>query len=148
VSTQHKIQNREEERLVRKARELLRDSVEDLDAATLSRLNRARHRALEELESGTGSRAGIFAKWVPAGALAAAAVAAVLLWNGQLAPPSAGPKEEPIFTAQDGTIDVATDLDLLLAEESLEMIEDLELFTWMDTDLSMDELQAELGATG
>jgi hypothetical protein len=37
---------------------------------------------------------------------------------------------------------------VLLADESLEMIEELEFYLWMDAELTPEQLQAELEATG
>ena len=42
----------------------------------------------------------------------------------------------------------AADLDLLLATDSLEMLEDLEFYAWLDADRSAAELRAELEAAG
>jgi hypothetical protein len=69
----------EEERslLERKSRSAFDASVEAQDAATRSRLARARRAALEELDR---RRLGSAAAWLPAGAAAAALVAA-LLWQ-------------------------------------------------------------------
>ena len=40
------------------------------------------------------------------------------------------------------------DLDMLLADESLEMIEELEFYLWMDAELTPEQLEAELESTG
>ena len=54
-----------------KAKELFDDSVDRLDAATLSRLNQGRHAALDVLQ---GSQpVGLWGRWVPATGVAAAA---------------------------------------------------------------------------
>ena len=67
----------DEKELTTQAKALFDDSVERLDAATLSRLNQGRQKALQEIRD-TGS-AGEWARWVPAGGLAAAAVVAVAI---------------------------------------------------------------------
>jgi hypothetical protein len=109
----------DEKELTARARELFDDSVERLDAATLSRLNQGRQQALQEIrETGT---AGQWARWVPAGGLAAAAVVAVVVWQGM-------PVEHSAPAA--GT---ATDFEILLSEDSLDMLEDLEFYSWIDT---------------
>lgn len=64
----------------RRARELFDASVEELDAATRSRLNRARHAALEEAEQ---ARRNPWRGWLPAAAAASAALLAVVLWQFQ-----------------------------------------------------------------
>ena len=144
MNMQDNKQSNEDERFVQTAQELLRDSAEHLDAATLSQLNQARQKALAELDSGRKHGRSRFSQWVPAGAVAATAVLAAILWTGQIAPPT----EDQDFIAQEIPLDVATDIELLLAEESLEMIEDLEFFTWLDASMSTEELQAELELTG
>jgi hypothetical protein len=109
----------DEEKLRTQAKALFDDSVERLDAATLSRLNQGRHKALQEIDS--AGPAGHWARWVPAGGLAAAAVVAVVVWQGV-------PVEHraPV----EGT---TTDFEILLSEDSLDMLEDLEFYSWMDT---------------
>ena len=59
----------DEEQLRAEAKALFDDSVERLDAATLSRLNQGRQKALQEISA--GAPAGQWARWVPAGGLAA-----------------------------------------------------------------------------
>jgi hypothetical protein len=109
----------DETKLTAQAKELFDDSVERLDAATLSRLNQGRQKALQEIRD-PGS-AGEWARWVPAGGLAAAAVVAVVLWQG-------APVEHSAPAA--GT---ATDFEIMLSEDSLDMLEDLEFYSWIDT---------------
>ena len=70
----------DEEELRARAKTLFDDSVEQLDAATLSRLNQGRQKALQEIDA--AGPAGEWARWVPAGGLAAAAVVVVVLWQG------------------------------------------------------------------
>lgn len=109
----------DEKELTTQAKALFDDSVERLDAATLSRLNQGRQKALQEIRD-TGS-AGEWARWVPAGGLAAAAVVAVALWQG-------APVEHSAPAA--GT---ATDFEIMLSEDSLDMLEELEFYSWIDT---------------
>ena len=108
-----------EEELQDRAKELFDDSVEKLDAATLSRLNQARQRALQEVQ--VAASTGQWARWVPAGGLAAAAVVAVMVWQGT-------PVEDTAPAA-----DSAADFEILLSEDSLDMLEDLEFYSWIDT---------------
>ena len=107
----------DEEKLARQAKALFDDSVERLDAATLSRLNQGRQQALAELDR-TRSY-GQWSRWVPATGVAAAAVVAVVVWQGN---PTETPAPAP--TAM-------TDFEILLSEDSLEMIEDLEFYSWI-----------------
>ena len=96
--------------LERKAREAFDASVENLDAETRSRLNRARQAALAAGETVT---VPAWRSWAPVGAVAAAVVAAVL-WRVQ------ANGEAPI------------DLVEVVAEgEDLELMsEDLEFYSW------------------
>lgn len=108
-----------EEELQARAKALFDDSVETLDAATLSRLNQGRQRALQEVRA--AGPAGHWARWVPAGGLAAAAAVAVVVWQG-------APVEDTAPAA-----DSAGDFEILLSEDSLDMLEDLEFYSWIDT---------------
>lgn len=100
------------------AKELFDDSVERLDAATLSRLNKGRHQALAELQQ--TRLAGQWARWMPATGVAAAALVTVIMLQN---PGVEGP-EPPAATA--------TDFEILLSEDSLEMLEELEFYSWID----------------
>jgi hypothetical protein len=108
-----------ENELSARAKALFDDSVDKLDAATLSRLNQGRQKALQEL--GTAGPASQWARWVPAGGLAAAAIVAVVVWQGTPVEYSA-----PVSG-------VATDFEIMLSEDSLDMLEDLEFYSWLDT---------------
>lgn len=109
----------DEKELEAQAKALFDNSVEQLDAATLSRLNQGRQKALKEID--TAGPAGQWVWWVPAGGLAAAAVVAVVLWQG-------APVEH--IAPEPGS---ATDFEILLSEDSLDMLEDLEFYSWIDT---------------
>lgn len=123
----------EDERLAAAAGRLLRESADELDAATRARLQRARQAALGAGQPASGRRP----RWL-AVPVAAAAVA-VLVLVVRLVP-------EP--GATNGTPAEAGDLEVLLAGENLEMIEDLEFYAWLDPQLSDAELQAELESAG
>ncbi len=92
------------------------DSVERLDATALSGLNQGRHAALEQLASGSSKAAWM--RWVPAGGVAAAALITMIVMRG--------PEIENM------PVEVASDFEILLQGESLEMFEDLEFYNWMD----------------
>jgi hypothetical protein len=123
--------SREEVNFARRAGGRLSDSADALDAATLSRLNRARQRALEQLPDRHRTRT---AWWLPAGAVAVTATVALGLsmdlWETD------GPARDggPAFPGAAGEF---ADVDLLLDDGDLEMIEDLEFFAWLATDASM-----------
>jgi hypothetical protein len=105
-----------------KARKLFDESVADLDAQTRSRLNRGRQLALEELATGRP----VWVQWAPAAGVAAAAVIAVVLWTGNQ------PVDELTPAAS------ASDFEILLTEDSFEMLEDLEFYSWIDLDEEAD----------
>jgi len=104
--------------LERKSRAAFDESVESLDAATRSRLARARADALDELRH---RRMAWSSTWLPAGAAAAAAVVAVMLWQGEERGPQA---INPTFAALE-------DLDIVAGDEDLAMFdEDEEFYAW------------------
>lgn len=121
----------QEDVLVRRAKQAFDESVESLDAATLSRLNRSRHAALER---GAGSHALL--RPVPvlaASGAALAVIAAVFLVGNPAVTPEGGlPDMEP---------DVVADTEILLQGEDFEMLEDLEFYSWL-------ELEAEVAHVG
>lgn len=100
------------------AKALFDDSVDALDARTLSRLNRGRQAALAEL--GPGRTSLRWGRWLPASGLAAAALVTVMLVRG---PAGLDPATDPV---------TATDFELLMNEPSLEMLEDLEFYSWLE----------------
>jgi len=113
-----------EQHLADKAHELFDESVQALDAQTQSRLNRGRQRALAELDSRAGFRTP--SKWVPAAGVAAVAVFAVVLWSGK---PPVDEISPPATTS---------DLEILLNQDSFEMLQDLEFYSWIDLDAELD----------
>ncbi|TFG80517.1 MAG: hypothetical protein E4H19_15525 [Chromatiales bacterium] len=116
---------------------MLRGSADELDAAAAARLNRGRQAALDQLRDRRPGRA-----WVmPALSAAAVGALAVALWVSQDVAPG---ETEPLAMAAES----AADMDLLLAADSLEMLEDLEFYAWLDAELSADELRAELEPAG
>ena len=114
------IDKRSDEALVERAGDLFDDSVAGLDAETRSRLNRSRQRALAEI--GRGRPAWV--RWTPAFGATAAAVVAVVMLTGT-----------PPMDLADAPAS-ASDLNLLLDEESLEMLEDLEFYSWIELEES------------
>ncbi|MFW2405482.1 MAG: hypothetical protein ACN4GT_12005 [Gammaproteobacteria bacterium] len=118
--------NNAENEFAREAGRRLRRSADELDAATLSRLNRARQKALDEMPRARGRGVDW---WVPAGVTALVAAVAVGVWQ------AGGPVEDPTTIAP-LTADEVADFDILLDEGELEMLEDLEFFAWLaDADL-------------
>jgi hypothetical protein len=101
--------------MAQQAKEAFDQSVDGLDAATLSRLNRGRQAALAE----AGHPGRHWLRWMPATGVAAAVLLAVLTLQG--------PGDVDVISAP------ATDLEILLSEESIEMLEDLEFYSWLET---------------
>jgi len=112
-----------EEAFAKKAKQLFDESVENLDGETRSRLNRGRQAALEQLAAGKP----VWVQWAPAAGVAAAAVFAVVLWTGNQ------PVDELTPEA------TASDFEILLTEDSFEMLEDLEFYSWIDLDEELEE---------
>ena len=103
-----------DEPISKRAKQAFDKSVDELDAATLSRLNRGRHAALAE----AGRPQQAWLRWMPATGVAAAALLAIFMLQG--------PADIEAITAP------ASDLEILLGEESIEMLEDLEFYSWLD----------------
>ena len=102
--------------LARSVSNTLEQSIEHLDAATLSRLNRARHNALA-----VEQRRGAGLPWLTAGALAAIAVA--VLASLMLTSPDTLTSDMPIASIEDA--------EFIVASEDIEMLEDLDFVSWM-----------------
>jgi len=111
-----------ENAFVDKARQLFDESVDGLDGETRSRLNRGRQVALAELVTGRS----LWLQWAPAAGVAAAAVVAIVLWTG---------------TQPDYELPPEADFEILLTEDSLEMLEDLEFYSWIDLDEEAEQTQ-------
>ena len=97
------------------------DSVERLDGAALSRLNQGRHAALEQLASGRSKAA--WTRWAPAGGVAVAALLTMIVMRA--------PEMESM------PVEVVSDFEILLEDENLQMLEDLEFYSWLD-DVDLD----------
>ena len=106
------------------ARRAFAESVEKLPASRLSALNRARHRALEELERAEG--ATVWQRLLPVSGVAVVAVLVTVL----------------VVRTGDTVVDVpvvempqaseASDFEILVTEDSLEMLEELEFYSWLE----------------
>ena len=99
-----------------RARAVFDDSIESLDAETRSRLNRGRHAALEA--AGDSRPLWRPLAWLPATAAAAAIAVVVLTAND----PAMAPAIQP----------PAADMEILLNGDDLEMLDDLEFYSWID----------------
>ena len=103
----------------KRTQEVLDESTARLDGRTLSRLTQARHAALDQLQQPARHW---WRSYVPAGAAAAVAVLAVVLWSGNpadtgLATSAASPED----------IDLLADVD---APDFVDDGEDLEFYEW------------------
>lgn len=118
----------DDDRFEAQAKELFDDSVERLDAATLSQLNQRRQAALAEASSADSSVQ--WGRWLPAAGVTAAAVVAVVMMQGTP-------------TDVDLPSDEATDFELLLSDDNIDMIEELEFYDWLE--LAADESADNVG---
>jgi len=91
----------------------LDESIEHLDAHTLSRLNQARHQALS-----ARARPRLFnASWLTAGAFSVIFVSFFTGW---------------LLLSSSGTTQISTDeLELITASEDYELMQDLDFVAWM-----------------
>ena len=102
----------EESELMRLARASLDDSVSRLDAATLSKLNQARHRALEE-----SRRPFLQRFWLPMGVAATLLAVAIALPIRSPQPGEATSPDSYHSAAEDAALVEDLDLVLSLMEE-------------------------------
>jgi hypothetical protein len=101
------------------ARRALDEDAASFDAATVSRLNRARQAALD------AARAPRRARWLLPSAFAAAACGALAL---AIVPRLQAPAEMPPVASASGA-----DFELLATGEELTLYEDLEFYAWLDS---------------
>lgn len=102
----------------KRTQEVLEESAARLDGRTRSRLTQARHAALGQLAQ---SARHWWRTYVPAGAAAAVAVLAVVIWSGPMEKPqiaSAGPVEDMELLSDADAPDFVADGD------------DLEFYEW------------------
>lgn len=127
---------RDDAELERQARNVFQASVDAIDAATLSRLNRSRQRALA-VAAGRNRTAWRWSAWAPVGALAAGVLGVVVLLNS---PSETGAPAPFAATATSG--DVQHDpLELLAAGEDLDLATeaDLEFYAWVELETAGDD---------
>jgi hypothetical protein len=111
-----------DDRLLARSRELFAESVANLDAATLSRLTRARHAALS---AAVTPRVRLVRFWAPAASAAAALLVAVVLWTNQR-PYTAVPAGADNQSALE-------DIDIVASNEELDLLdEDIEFYRWAE----------------
>jgi hypothetical protein len=137
MNDERDLESSEAREVERRAREVFASSIEQLDAATLSRLNRSRQLALDAVRAQPRANFG-WSKWMPAGAAAAAALGAALLWNATLESPSPVARTAAVTsTSQQEPLELisanADDLQLATAED------DLDFYAWVSDATSDDD---------
>ena len=121
----------------RQARDAFEDSAAHLDAVTLSRLNQSRQRALEAAGRGAPVTQR-WLTWAPAGALAAAALVAVLVLRAPSAPDAVvtnTPQNPSALTTTGTSPEAALDpLTVVAAGDDLELAAeaDLDFYAWVE----------------
>ena len=105
------------EQFEKSAKALFDASVDSLDAATLSKLNQGRQAAL----AAAADAPRLWLRWVPAAGMATAVLVAVLVVRGP-------DMDDVPFAANP----VPGDFELLMGGDSLEMIEELDFYSWID----------------
>jgi len=107
----------EQTEIERRARAAFAASVDALDAQTRSQLNRARQAAVAELERRERSP---WRTWLPAGALAATAAVALVLW------------QRPADITGPGDVEATAEIaELPASDEDLDLVsEDPEFYAW------------------
>lgn len=116
--------NDKEKRFLEQSSKWLDDSLDSLDAVTLSRLNQARQKALRHYTG--GRRIGwLFTPLATASLVAGFAVAAIalVLWT---AVPQTFRQQQDFAQWQQ-----YEDMDILVSETDLDLLEDLEFIGWL-----------------
>jgi hypothetical protein len=112
----------QDSQLEARSRELFAESVTHLDAATLSRLTRARHAALS---AAAKPRARLVRFWAPAAGVAAALLVAVALWSNL-------PRQAAMPVSADNQ-PALEDIDIVASNEELDLLDDdIEFYRWAE----------------
>ena len=112
-----------DQRFQDRSRQTLDQCLADMDAATVSRLNRIRHAALTE------TRTFSWRSW----ALASGLVTASAVVLAMISVAMTGALHQPSLPV---SVDTSlADLELLASDENLEMLEELEFYAWLQTEL-------------
>lgn len=106
--------------LEQRARQLFDEGVGSLDARTLSRLNQARHKALD-----VARKDGVvMPRWlVPAGSVAAMALAAVITVHYMRVAPHG---------EINNSVNAMEDMDIIASNEELDLLQDVDFYEWLD----------------
>lgn len=120
-----------------RTRELFDREVTDLDAATRSKLNQARQRALAELDRPAWSPLRMPLPQAAAGAVAVAAISAFLVFRTDVA-----------VVEPDLDFAAASDIEILLAEDDMEFLEELEFYAWLEEQPEFADIEDTLEGAG
>jgi hypothetical protein len=115
------MKDKQTDTFLEKARQSLDHSIEELEPATVDKLNRIRQDAIREPV--TKARRLPLAWWGPAGSVVTALVVAAVWLSG--------PEPAPSFAMND--------MELLTSEEDLEMMQDIEFVAWLMEQEDADE---------
>jgi hypothetical protein len=119
-----------------RAAEVLQAEADAVDAATRSRLNRARQSALAERGKNSPSRSGRW-NWMPAGGMALVSVLVAIVWfggNQPMGPASrAGLNTGVLLNSVVSPTPAASELEVLMVDEDFEMLQDLEFYNWLQS---------------
>jgi hypothetical protein len=113
----------------KRTRELLEEGTARVDGRTLSRLTQARHAALGQLQRPVRQR---WYAWLPAGAAAAVAVLAVVMWSGTER------KTDPPLVQNVDDLEIVADADAPDFADG----EDLEFYEWAASEAANGELES------
>jgi len=116
-----------EKRFLENARQVLDDSIHDLDSGTRSRLTQARNAALDARLQKQRKRRRLLAWGTPAVGLAAAVLVGVMVFRGP----------QPSAEAY------VADFDILSSEESLDFYEDIEFYEWLAEGVDDEEISGD-----
>ena len=118
----------DEDLFIQSAKAMFEESVDRLDGQAQSRLNRSRQAALAELDR-SAAELNRWKQWVPAAGAATVATVAVVLLSGN---PEVDQVVNPNATQPVG------DFELLMADDSFDMLLDLEFYSWVEIDASVE----------
>ncbi|MEM9057240.1 MAG: hypothetical protein AAGD86_07170 [Pseudomonadota bacterium] len=118
--------NNDNDRMVRHIGALLERSAQRLDAEHADALRAARKRAVQAAEA-RSSLAGV--RWLPLAAAASVAALAVTVALRRPPTPAAPPPADELVASIE-----ASDYDMLLGEESLDMLAELEFYDWLSAE--------------
>lgn len=120
----------------KRTRERFDSDVAGLDAATRSKLNRARQRALGELDRAPPWR------WLSAPQTALAGVVVAVIGGWLLI------RSVPLGEDALPEVAAASEFDILLAEDELEFLEEIEFYAWLEAQPEFEGLADTLDGAG